>query len=743
MPAGDDLNLVGATFAGVEIEGLEARGSRSVIYRGRSIESGRQVAVKVLSSDTDATREELERFEREARAASRLRHPNIVTIHRVGKEAGKPYLVMDYVMGKSLAVRTDAGSLPTRSAVAIIGTLASAIHHAHEQGIIHRDLKPENILFDEAGSPRISDFGLARDVAAEPEGDEMAGKIVGTPAYMPPEQAAGLTDQVDVQSDVYALGAILYEMLSGHPPFAAPTTALLLRKVREDPPPKPSSFNPDIHPDAETICLRAMERARTRRYASADMLRRDAEAFLSGKRIEAVPPGMVEHAPRWFRRHWFATAAVVIGALVAVFAGEAILDALSVASRAHEADLQRELGHKVTMAERYANQWRAYAKLAATDPVAAASAEDEFAMALSLYLDALRMSGGDEEVRHGLAILLDEGLSRCESSGDTALASTLREIARTHCPDRLQSILDVTGTIRIDSVPKGASARLITLVERGGRFVRAPDGSAPGGRDLGKTTVLPVMLRPGSYVLVLKAVGYCEARMPVVLLRGENRRLKVRLVEAASVPEGFLHVASASDPAGGAPVGPFLVARHEVTAAEYAAFIASLPAAEARRFAPRSTADGAAARAVTDVTAEAARRYCQWLSTATRRRFRLPTESEWRLAALGPGGWRYPWGDGFDSAWTSGGSAEDVHGGQYPVGSHPVDESAFGARDMAGGVAEWVEPRSPLPGFDVSCGGSFMTLSPELFNPRLLHTARRGTPSPCTGFRVVCEIDSK
>ena len=170
-------------------------------------------------------------------------------------------------------------------------------------------------------------------------------------------------------------------------------------------------------------------------------------------------------------------------------------------------------------------------------------------------------------------------------------------------------------------------------------------------------------------------------------------------------------------------------------------------AGEARRFAagPATGADGAAPGTfpVAAVTAEAARRYCQWLSTTTGRRFRLPAESEWRLAALGAGDRRYPWGDGFDSSWTAGGSAEDAHGGQYPVGSHPVDESPFGARDMAGSVAEWVEPGAPLPGLDVSCGGSFMTLSPELFDPRLLHTVRRGTRSPGIGFRVVCEIQSE
>ena len=741
VPGADDLNLVGATFAGVEIQGLVARGSRSVVYRGHAPDLPGPVAVKVLTGEGEASPEEIERFEREARSASRLRHSNIVTVHRVGDEAGKPYIVMDYVMGKSLAVRTEAGPLPTRSAMAIISALASAVQHAHDQGIIHRDLKPENILFDESGSPRIMDFGLARDVQAGALADGTEGKIVGTPGYMPPEQALALTDEVDQQSDVYALGAILYEMLTGHPPFAAPTTALLIRKVREDEPPKPSELNPDVHADAETICLRAMERSKPRRYAAAEQLRRDAEAFLGGKKIEAVPPGVTEKAPRWLWRHKGSTGAAVLAAAIVVAFAWAVRSSW-IEVRQREAGARREeIAKLVSSAEGYAETWREELDLIGSAPPSEATAsgrlraEAKFAKAVCCYMRVLEAEPGKEEIRRRIAALIGDGLLDAESAGELGKAAILRELARTYCPDRRDEILAATGTLWVESEPRGAQ---VTLSER-------PDWTGLIGRpgewaDLGPTPVLPLELPSGAYLLKIEHEGHEPARLPVSLKRGESRHIRARLLKAGTVPEGMVYIPSSVARGGKGRPGGFLIGRTEITVARYAEFLKSI-GTEARRMSPAGGLDTTRPeKPVTGVTAEQARAYCIWLSKRTGRRFRLPSSAEWIRAAGGADGRPYPWGWYFDERRTAGGAAEDVARGPADTGTHPVDESPFGVMDTAGNVSEWVDPERPLPGVDFAAGGCYMMLQADQFRLGALRTVPRGSRAPSIGFRAVCEL---
>jgi len=745
VPGTADLNLVGATFAGVEIDAVVAKGSRSIVYRGRASGTADPVAVKVLTGEGEGSAQDLERFEREARAASRLRHPNIVAVHRVGKEAGKPYIVMDYVMGRTLAIRTEAGPLPTRSAMAIIASLASAVQHAHEQGIVHRDLKPENVLFDESGSPRIMDFGLARDVSAPADSEDgTEGKIVGTPAYMPPEQAQPMTSKVDEQSDVYALGAILYEMLTGHPPFAAVTTALLVKKVREAEPPKPSALNPDVHPDAETICLRAMERTKTRRYATAQQLGRDAEAFLGGKRIEAVPPGVTEKAPRWVWRHRVGAATVAVGALVVAAFAWAVWGARAELHESQEGARKGRLSQLVSSADDSARKWRARLAAARARPGTHASddavdrAERDFAGALSCYLMALEAAPEGEKafVRAKLAGLLDDGLRDAEAAGERGKAATVRELARAYCPARLDDILSATGTLRVDTVPRGATVRLARWAEQDGRL------TAPAlWRDLGTAPVLPLELEAGRLVLAVEAPGHVSSRAPVTLGRGENLRVDIRLPRSSTTPAGlvFVSVLKSRGCAGGGGGGGFLIGRTEVTMAQYLRFVQSLPTAKARLMAPAPPAGAAGPGPVTGVTAAQAEAYCRWLSKRTGRRFRLPTRGEWMHAAGRSDGRPYPWGWYFDERWLAGGSAADVRRGPADAGSHPEDESPYGVLDMGGNVAEWVAPDKALPGVDFQMGGSYLCLEAELFRIRPARTVPRGTRGPATGFRVVCE----
>jgi len=810
VPGAGDLNLVGATFAGVHIDGVVAKGSRSIVYRGRDDELGTLVAVKVLTVEGEASGPELERFEREARAASRLRHPNIVAVHRVGKEAAKPYIVMDYVMGRTLAIRTDAGPLPTRSAMAIISSLASAVQHAHENGIVHRDLKPENILFDESGSPRIMDFGLARDVHAADLDDGTEGKIVGTPAYMPPEQASALTAEVDQQSDIYSLGAVLYEMLTGHPPFAGVTTALLIKKVRENEPPAPSSLRPDIHPDAETICLRAMARTKARRYATAAELGRDAEAFLSGKRIEAVPPGVAEKTPRWVWRHRIAALTLAIAAVaVAAFAWN-VWGARARLRESREGARKGKLSQLVASADECAARWRAHVAKTRAEPGAASArktstdaaawtdedgrAESDFAKALGCYLRALdaapsptsgavplsrRAKGGGrrgrgrpeserEIIRDSLAALLDDGLrdaerrSRAGAAGMAAKAATLRELARAYCPARLDDILSATATLRIGVAPRRAPVRLRRLAasmgeaEGEGGEGRTQEAAPAKWRELGAAPVLPVELRAGRFLIETTAPGHAGVRLPVTLERGARMHVFVRLPKAGRVSEGFVMVcipstgAAAAERRSGDGPPAFAIGRTEVTVAEYRRFVDSLPQAERRAMMPGPGSDTPVAAApVTGVSAAQARAYCRWLSKKSSRRYRLPTATEWTLAAGSfasadaDAGALYPWGRSFDAGRVAVGSAA----GPGPVGGHPGDESPCGALDMAGSVSEWVEADSvdgsgelPPPAVDLRMGGSYLCIDAAEYTTASPRTVPRGVRDRATGFRVVCEL---
>lgn len=294
------------TFGDYELLEELGRGGMGVVYRARQVSLGRIVALKLMLRGELATADDLARFRSEAQAAARLDHPHIVRVLEVGEHAGQPYFTMQYIGGTTLSRRLADGPLPPREAAELLLPVCQAIDFAHGQGVLHRDLKPSNILIDEQGRPHVSDFGLAKRV----EGDARltrTGAILGTPAYMPPEQAAGARGKLTPASDVYSLGAILYQMLTGRPPLeaASPMDTLLL--VLEQEPLPPRLVNPRADRELELMAVKCLQKPPELRYASAAALARDLQAYLADEPISARSGVFVQVVARWFRETHQAT----------------------------------------------------------------------------------------------------------------------------------------------------------------------------------------------------------------------------------------------------------------------------------------------------------------------------------------------------------------------------------------------------------------------------------------------------
>lgn len=319
------------------------RGGMGVVYKARQKNLNRIVAVKMILAGRHAGAQDRERFRREALAVAALKHPHIVQIFDVGEADGHPYLVLEYVEGGSLAQRLGRQQRPwpAPAAARLVETLARAMAYAHAQGVIHRDLKPGNILL-EVGTdlPKVTDFGLAKrlDETLPTEGTK-TGAVIGTPAYIAPEQAAGNSRQVGAAADIYSLGAILYELLTGRPPFLGETPLQTLFQVIHDDPVPPKRLQPDVPRDLETICLKCLEKRPAKRYASAADLADDLGRFLRGEPVLARPLSAWGRAVKWARRH----PALTVVAAVCLLATLALVATLSVAyARVREAVITKE-----------------------------------------------------------------------------------------------------------------------------------------------------------------------------------------------------------------------------------------------------------------------------------------------------------------------------------------------------------------------------------------------------------------
>jgi serine/threonine-protein kinase len=291
------------TFGDYDLLGELGRGAMGVVYKAHQRSLDRLVAVKMLLRGDLASESDLARFRGEAEAAARLKHPNVVSVYEVGAGEGQAYFSMQYVEGTNLARLVASGPLAPRDAARYLAPVCRAIHHAHQCGILHRDLKPSNVLIDADGVPHVSDFGLAKRLPSfqgldSGHGLTQTGAIVGTPSYMPPEQAAGSRGVLSPASDIYSLGAILYELLTGRPPFQAATHLDTLMLVLEQEPVPPHLLNRKVDRNLEMICLKCLQKPADLRYETAAQLADDLEAFLNGEPISAQSSGLAYKVSR-------------------------------------------------------------------------------------------------------------------------------------------------------------------------------------------------------------------------------------------------------------------------------------------------------------------------------------------------------------------------------------------------------------------------------------------------------------
>jgi serine/threonine-protein kinase len=310
-----------AKIGNYEVLGILGRGGMGVVYKAFHLSLKRVVALKMLV-DVMAEANALARFRTEAEAVAQLQHPHITQIYEIGEHEGRPYLSLEYVDGDTLSKKLTRMLPMPREAAQLVEVLARAMHFAHKRGIIHRDLKPSNVLLTKEGVPKISDFGLAKHTR---QGSDFpggavtrTGDVLGTPNYMAPEQASGLAHLIGPCTDVYALGIILYEMLTGRPPILADTPIEALRRVVQEEPAPPSRLQPRVPRDLETICLRCLEKKPQRRYLSAEALADDLRAFLAGDAIKARPASRGERLARWLRRKPTTAVLVTVAAVALI-----------------------------------------------------------------------------------------------------------------------------------------------------------------------------------------------------------------------------------------------------------------------------------------------------------------------------------------------------------------------------------------------------------------------------------------
>ena len=672
------------------------RGGMGIVYKAIDPQLKRHVAIKVLLAGEGASDSDVLRFKREAQATARLQHPNIVPIYAVGEHEGKPYFVMDFIEGRTAKELNDRGEMTPRLALKIIEGAADALHHAHLNGVFHRDVKPANIIVDDDERPQLMDFGLARRADEDLEITQ-SGTTMGTPSYMSPEQAEGHLDEVDARSDVYSVGACLYELLAGRPPFEGETTLGVLRQIIDDPPVPPRKLNPSINRDVETICLKCLEKKQSARYASARDLADDIRRFNAGEAIAAKPLGSMGRFWRGLRRH----KELSIAALAMLLSGLGVIAYAYSESRANTRKLVDDRQERFGVALHDGIDGLDKAR-AAIQTFGAPQIDFERAVASARET----LSAAERHLRQAEALFPDnpdlksalEKLRRIELEADVKRYSVKARLFL-HPPDSPPGAAPVEPNFAgaefaaqeaVTRDPKNETALALLHEARGIRKVNfsgeirsganleceifalkirdaaghwiAHSGASLGAK-LGLAPVRDAELEPGFYIVSFVRKGLAPQQATFILKRDATEAETLLNFPLDAKEENMAQIAAgdARAPDGkSVKVPAFSIDRYEYP---------NHPGSEPQ----------------TGLSLLEARQACQKSNK------HLCSAAQWTRACAGDAGHRFPYGDSYASAACATGFDGNEQTRPFVSGLFTRCKTADGVYDMAGNAAEWVD----------------------------------------------------
>ncbi len=758
-PSGQPDVAHGGRDARYVLEREIARGGMGRIVLAYDRDFRRRIAVKVLLGSPHDSRR-ASRFLEEAQATAQLEHPNIAPVYDLGIDsAGSPFFTMKWIRGRNLkeVIAGGGGEISLLRLVQLLQQAAMGVHFANSRGVIHRDLKPQNIMVGDYGEVLVVDWGLAKVLRRQ--GEELReqervsterreegavtldGTVQGSLAYMAPEQARGDAAAIDARTDVFGLGAILYEILTGLPPYPEGSFQALLGKARrgEIVPPRERAPARSIPPLLEEVARKALAPRQEDRFQSARELHDAIQGYIEGihdaERRAAEAGRLRDVADR----------------LRVDLAREEEREA---ALRREEEALRSSLAEH-DPEERKRPLWDLSARVHAAREGATAA----FNRATAAYMAVLSIEAEDRASRSALAGIYYRRLHAAEARGDREAAALYEGLVAQHHDGRYSVELEGKGFLRLASDPPGAQVVLARYEQRGPLLEEAGAGA------IGAAPIEKALPR-GSYLAVLRMPGFVETRYPVLVERSTTCEAAVRLVPEGSIPDGFVHIPGGETVIGGDPgeipayprgkafVADLLVARFPVTLGEYCAFLNStVPASEPvpRELLPSFGAEEYVVRAadglltplpnldprvpVLAIPRSAAAAYCGWLSSRLGKSVRLLTEIEWERCARGADGRTYPWGNGFDWTLTKGRPSRPGEPFPEPVGTFPRDVSPFGIRDLAGCVRELCDGWYG-EGYRPVRGGSWYIPIPAIFRADCRTMLREGSRATDVGFRV-------
>lgn len=787
--AGDPAPAVELSPQRYAMEGEIGSGGMGRVLNVYDQDLRRHVAMKVLRDPAHDART-VRRFFEEAQATGQLEHPNIAPVYDLGiDKAHGIYFTMKLVRGRNLReiVRDlSIGRHETRRhftrtrLLQILQQVAMGIHYAHVRGVIHRDLKPDNVMVGDFGEVLVMDWGLAKIVHRDQDlgferdpadavystrrdsGEHtITGTISGTPNYMSPEQARGWTDEIDPRTDVFGLGALLYEILTYHPPYEGKSAREVIARAGACQISAPHLRAPrnSIPVSLEEICVKALSASKEDRFQDAMVFHEAIQVFLDGtleaERRKEEASGLARQGREKVTEYRKLAA---------------VEEKLRLAAQEEAAALRPH-----DSPERKSQAWRIEEEAAQVRR----QRMQAFSDATSMLHSAINVDASCLPAKDVLADLYWQRFEEAESAGNSDDVTIYRDLVERFHNGRFAKLLEGKGVLSLETDPPGASVHVHSLVERDRRLVE------DAGRACG-TTPLQLELPMGHHVLILRREGYRDTRFPVLVVRAAREIAKITLYTDEEIGDGFIHVPAGEFSMGGDPaasgsvalcrryVPDFFVAQYPVTFRDYCVFLDDLHLRADPGLAecvPRTEREGECARIglsggfepATDVididpTTRArhpagfewslpvfainwfaAKRYVKWLGERSGRRARLLTDAEWEKSARGVARTIFPWGSRFDWAFIKGGLSRPERAQPEPVGAFEADCSIYGVRDLAGTNIEWCEDWYLEGKYRLTRGGGWASINDAAFRSAFRLGTNPSHRSSLIGFRVAVD----